>query len=304
VEVDAMWRPWNHKVNHGSHRRKLNDIEEKVIEEALNERSARGEKIDRKLVQIVVRQITLETRGVRIDMCLSSMGNLMHRLGFTPRAAHVRRRHEADPHAEAAFQAAVDDILADPMFNPSNLINLNETAVRIHGGRNMTWAKRNADGVLIDSAGSPKDCFRVLAGCSFDGSLLPLCFVAKGRTARCRERFGDISPHWITHSEKEWITGKLLIQALREIRELPRLAGRAKMAVVIDQAPCHMAVDVAMAAAQLGMVLIPMPPAARAGTSPWTSASSACSTASRVSSTITPCVHAPGGPRPRQMRSA
>jgi hypothetical protein len=50
LEVDATWRPWNHKVNHGSHRRKLNDIEEKMIEEALNERSARGEKIDRKLV--------------------------------------------------------------------------------------------------------------------------------------------------------------------------------------------------------------------------------------------------------------
>jgi hypothetical protein len=58
------------------------------------------------------------------------MSNLMHRLGFTPRAAHVWRRHEADPHAEAPFQAAVDDILADPMFNPSNLINLDETAVR------------------------------------------------------------------------------------------------------------------------------------------------------------------------------
>jgi hypothetical protein len=63
LEVDATWRPWNHIVDHGSHRRKLNDLEEKRIEEALNERSARGEWIDRKLVQIVVRQITLETRG-------------------------------------------------------------------------------------------------------------------------------------------------------------------------------------------------------------------------------------------------
>jgi hypothetical protein len=50
------------------------------------------------------------------------MGNLVHRLGFTPRAAHVRRHHEADPHAEAAFQAAVDIVLADPGFKPSNLI--------------------------------------------------------------------------------------------------------------------------------------------------------------------------------------
>jgi hypothetical protein len=32
------------------------------------------------------------------------------------------------------------------------------------------------------------------------------------------------------------------------------------MAVVIDQAPCHMTVDVAMAAAHLDMDLIPVPP--------------------------------------------
>jgi hypothetical protein len=71
---------------------------------------------------------------------------------------------------------------------------MDETAVRIHGVRNMIWAKSGADGVLIDSAGSPKDCFTVLAGCSFDGSLLPLFFVAKGKTARCHQGFGDIAP--------------------------------------------------------------------------------------------------------------
>jgi hypothetical protein len=100
LQVDATWRLWNNRVDHGSDRRKLSDIEEKMIEEALNERWARGEKIDGKPVQIVVRQITLETRGVWLNMCLSSMGRLMHCLGFTPRAAHVRRRHEVGPHAE------------------------------------------------------------------------------------------------------------------------------------------------------------------------------------------------------------
>jgi hypothetical protein len=93
LEVDGTWRPWNHRVNHGSHNCKLNDFEEKLSEEALNERrSARGEKIDGKLGHIVVRQITLQTRGVWIAMCLSSRGCLMHHLAFTPRAAHVQRR--------------------------------------------------------------------------------------------------------------------------------------------------------------------------------------------------------------------
>jgi hypothetical protein len=113
-----------------------------MIEDAVNQRTSRGEKIDRKLVQIVVRQIALETRGVWIDVCLSSMGNLMHRLGFTPWAAHVRRRHEADPHAEAALQAAVDGVPADPSFNPGDLIGLDETAVSIFGGRNIRGPRK------------------------------------------------------------------------------------------------------------------------------------------------------------------
>jgi hypothetical protein len=54
--------------------------------------------------------------------------------------------------------------------------------------------------------------------------------------------------------------GELLIDALRWIRQLPRFADRAKMAVVMDQAPCHVKIDVAREAAQLDMDLIPFPP--------------------------------------------
>jgi hypothetical protein len=55
----------------------------------------------------------------------------------------------------------VDGILAFPGMKHSHLVNLDETAVRIYGGRNRTWVKIGADGVRIDSAQSPKDCFTV-----------------------------------------------------------------------------------------------------------------------------------------------
>jgi hypothetical protein len=42
------------------------------------------------------------------------------------------------------------------------------------------------------------------------------------------------------------MTGELLIDALRWIRELPQFADGAKMAVVIDQAPCQMTIDIAI----------------------------------------------------------
>jgi hypothetical protein len=62
LEVDASCRHWKHTVNHGSHNRELKYIEEKLIERARNERSARKERIDRKLVHIVVP----ETRGLGV----------------------------------------------------------------------------------------------------------------------------------------------------------------------------------------------------------------------------------------------
>jgi hypothetical protein len=88
LEVDATWIPWNHKVNHGSHSRKLNDIEEQLIEDALNERSARGEEIDRKLVRIVVRQLTLETRGVWLE-CVDWHVSVIHGPPDAPPGFHA-----------------------------------------------------------------------------------------------------------------------------------------------------------------------------------------------------------------------
>jgi hypothetical protein len=116
--------------------------------------------------------------------------------------------------------------------NHGNLINLDGTAVRIFGGRNVTWAKIGADGVWIDSAGSPKDFPTVLAGCPFDGSLLPPCLVPEGRTVPCHQglAFRGHCPQWITPAEKGWMPAELLIGALRGIggiRELPRFAGHA-----------------------------------------------------------------------------
>jgi hypothetical protein len=147
LRIDRSWRPWHHKSNHGSHRRQLTDTEERLIEEAVWERAARGGKTDRKLVRIVVRAVTLETRGSWIDICVSSIGNLMHRLHFTRRVAHVQRRHEVDSDAEAAFQADVAQILCDSGFDRSSVIsNMDETAIHLHGGRNVTWAKVGADG--------------------------------------------------------------------------------------------------------------------------------------------------------------
>jgi hypothetical protein len=55
------------------------------------------------------------------------------------------------------------------------------------------------------------------------------------------------------------MTGELVIQALGWIRELPPFADCPKIAIVIDQAPCHVDVDVATAAAQFGMALVPVP---------------------------------------------
>jgi hypothetical protein len=62
-------------------------------------------------------------------------------------------------------------------------------------------------------------------------------FVAKGKTARSRQGFGDICPHWVAHSEKGWMTGELLIDALRWTRELRQLADRAKVALSSTRGP-------------------------------------------------------------------
>jgi hypothetical protein len=170
-------------------------------------------------------------------MCVSSIGNLMHRLRFTPRVAHVQRRYEVGLDAEAAFQAEVAQILCDPGFDRSSVINMDETAIRLHGGRNVTWAKVGADGVWIGSPSNPKDCFTVVAACTADGQKLPLTFVAKGKTVRCHEGFGDVGEHWIAHTESGWMIEELLIKLLGRIHPFPKFAAKSDLIVMLDQAP-------------------------------------------------------------------
>jgi hypothetical protein len=73
-EADTSWKPWNHASNHGSDERRLNGIEEMLIEDAL------PLKIHRKRMWIIARWITIETRGGWIDMRLSSVSSPMHRV--------------------------------------------------------------------------------------------------------------------------------------------------------------------------------------------------------------------------------
>jgi hypothetical protein len=111
LEVDATWRPWNHKVNDSSHNCKLGVIEEKLIEEALNERSARGEKIDLKLVWMVMREITLETRGSGWNcLCHPWAARFtagVSRLGLPISAAAKRRTRSRRLHSRAPWMTSL-----------------------------------------------------------------------------------------------------------------------------------------------------------------------------------------------------
>jgi hypothetical protein len=100
-------------------------------------------------MQISVQQIVLETRGVWVEMRLSSMGTARVSIsGVAKRRTRMRRLHSTPWIASSHPRI--------PTLNHRHLIDLNEIAVRIDGGRNMTWAKRSAVRMWIDGAGSPK----------------------------------------------------------------------------------------------------------------------------------------------------
>ena len=99
--------------------------------------ASRGDKVDRRLVQLVVRAVTLETGVGWADLCLPALGGLLHRLAFTPGAAQVERRQEVDPGEEARLQADVAKVMSchrthvrESGMDRSRLTTVDETAVR------------------------------------------------------------------------------------------------------------------------------------------------------------------------------
>lgn len=141
----------------------------------------------------------------------------LKRWGLSARSPHVRRRSAPADEVVARFLAEFE--LALSQFPRRLIFNMDESAWRIVNGRLKTIARKGDDEVIVDSKASMKETLTVIATIDADGGKYPIWVIAKGKTAKCEEKFrNDIRlRHFIRagklivgHSEKGWATADLM----------------------------------------------------------------------------------------------
>jgi hypothetical protein len=74
-------------------------------------------------------------------MAMSSMSKLVHSPCFSGEAAHIGPGQETEPMGEAEIEAALEEVRLDGSFWPVELINRDETGVRLRVWRAQTGAR-------------------------------------------------------------------------------------------------------------------------------------------------------------------
>lgn len=119
--------------------------------------------------------------------------NFMRRHNISKRRAHEKRRPKIKPEVIAQYRKKVQYLTEN--YDPSHILNCDETFWRCADQGLYTWAPKGSDNIKISTASNEKDGFTALATIRFDGTKLPIIFVGKGTTHQCeRSQFGFSNP--------------------------------------------------------------------------------------------------------------
>jgi hypothetical protein len=106
------------------------------------------------------------------------------------------------------------------IFGPTAIVNFDESSWCLVMMSKRTIAERGTEVMNRYVNGNMKAAFTFFASVVADGTNLPLVLVAKGRTTRCYQQFGNHEQvsHEIWHSHNGWCTEGLILQFLGWLR--------------------------------------------------------------------------------------
>jgi hypothetical protein len=144
------------------------------------------------------------------------------------------------------------------IFGRVALVNFDESNWKLVMTADRTVAERGAESVKRYINGNIKASFTFFASILANGTKLPLILIARGRTKRCREQFGNLpqSGQKVWHSANGWCTELLMLRYLRWLR---RQVTAPEIGLLLDQFGAHDTSEVRREADSLGIHLIFIP---------------------------------------------
>lgn len=177
---------------------------------------------------------------------------------FSLRSPHRARRNTIDPIHVGMFIQKLRNAIAN--YHPSHILNMDETCLHIVAEPRYTFCSVGASEVPGGVGGDEKKCFTAIGTISYDGNVLPSCFIAKGTSDLCHQQFGDEYTYEnndkIFHSHNGWTTKQVMDSYLEWLRSL---YGDEPLVLVLDVFSAHRHIDVKNKAQELNIELIYVP---------------------------------------------
>ncbi|KAH0795009.1 DDE superfamily endonuclease containing protein [Histomonas meleagridis] len=176
---------------------------------------------------------------------------------LSSRSLHAKRRPTATEDDMNQFINEIKNLMDST--DHSHIVKCDETAWKIFPNGMVTWAEKGSDSISINLEASPKTSMTVLASIRADGSKIPLFFIAKGKTNRCKEsQIGDVSYHMSTYTENGWTTEETFSRYLRFLRT--HFNDEEEIHLLLDSYKVHRCQQIQILAASLKITLHFIPP--------------------------------------------
>ena len=189
----------------------------------------------------------------------SWLSDFMMRHNLSLRKGHVERRGAIDQMQVQHFCKSLANAILT--YGRSNIFNMDETFIRLRNFSQYVIAEKGQSEVRVmaEHSVNAKQGTTFLATICMDPERrVPLAFIAKGKTEKCEEKYGNIEKEdgIAFHSESGWTTAEVMIRYLDWLREQIQ---EEEIALVLDVYAAHRKDEVKEHAEKLKIHLIFVP---------------------------------------------
>jgi hypothetical protein len=185
----------------------------------------------------------------------SFLTRFQERWQLSLRTPHRERRTATDADSTDYFLRRLNALYDEYAHN--RILNMDETSWKLYAAPRKVLAEKGSNTLKLKSSRSEKESFTALGAIKADGTKLPLWVIAKGRTEKCEQKYGEHEGTIVNHSPNGWATEPLIIEYLNWI-DLDAVDGEPCV-LVLDIDPMHRTPAVQASARDLDVELLDVP---------------------------------------------
>lgn len=268
LTFNPSWRPYNNRINHGTHNRIFTDKEEQSLANYIKENiiNQHYHFTDRNFIYLANQAFQDKYRNIEtkkeFKISHHFIQDFKKRNRISTRKAHFKRKDNVDPKDYKDFISEIKELIKQADTRDDIvLVNADETAWYILPQNVHTWATTGSENVIILTKDEEKANFTCMCSITSNYQALKLFLILDNKKVT-NDEFENIEndsyPHSVNMSNSQWMTQKLFCEYLKFLRD--QISADKTIHLLIDNAPSHKGQIIEDKAEELNIILHYIPP--------------------------------------------